>query len=313
MENLIKVAVIGCGVLGNRHTEIYQKMPGVEVIGVSDLDLERAKTLANRHGIESSNSPQSFFGRVDAISICTPAITHYDVAKPVLQAGIHVLVEKPITTKLEAADELLKLAKHKRLILQTGHVERFNAAVRKMKMIVKDPIFIECDRIGPYDPRISDVGVVLDLMIHDIDILLYVVNSPILSIDTIGHQMLSHTEDFANVRIHFENGTVASLTASRMARDRLRKIRVFQQNAYISLDYSRQEALILTKENGKTEYQTIDIKKTDALRDELTEFIDCVRSKGEPSVSGEEGRAALEVALKIQKKIEEAQRARAIA
>ena len=294
-----RVAVIGCGVLGTRHAEIYHELPDVELAGVYDIHPDRTQHLADLLGVRAFGRLAQIFGTIDAASICTPAHTHFEVARELLLKGVHLLVEKPITTRLEDADELLRLAREENLTLQAGHVERFNPAVQAIKSIVKNPKFIECDRIGPYDSRITDVGVILDLMIHDIDILLHIVGSKVKSVDTIAMNIMSPTEDFANTRLTFENGTVSSLTASRIARDRLRKIRIFQENAYISLDYVRQEAVILTKENGTTAYKTIDIEKAHPLKKELAEFIQCVRTRERPLVSGEEGRAALEVALKI--------------
>jgi len=295
----IKIGVVGCGVLGSRHADIYSKMPGVELVGVYDTHSERAAQIASSAKTKTFPSAAALAEAVDALSVCTPAHTHYDVAKPLLEAGRHLLVEKPLTTNLADADELVAIAKRNNLIVQIGHVERFNAAVMAMKDIVKNPRFIECDRIGPYDPRIQDVGVVLDLMIHDIDIVLHLVSSPVKDVHVIAVNIMSPTEDFANCRITFENGAVCSLTASRIARDRMRKIRIFQDNAYLSLDYMRQEAVILTKENGSTAYRTIEIQKTQPLQDELAEFVECLRKKDRPRVSGEEGRAALAVALQV--------------
>ncbi len=303
----IRMGVIGCGVLGTRHAEIYSKIPGVVLAGVTDIHPERAARLAQSCGTRAFASLESMRGHIDAASVCTPAHTHFAVARELLDSGVHLMVEKPLTTVLADADELLRVAREKKVILQTGHVERFNAAVQTIKGIVQNPRFIECDRIGPYDPRITDVGVILDLMIHDIDIVLYIVGSKVTSIEAIAVNIFSPTEDFANCRMIFENGTVCNLTASRMARDRLRKIRIFQENAYISLDYVRQEAVILTKENGTTAYRTIDIEKSEPLREELENFVSCVRTKEQPLVSGEEGRAALAVALRALEQIRKVQ------
>ena len=303
MENKIRTAVIGCGNLGTKHAEIYSRMDKVDLVGVFDVHPEKTERVASSCNTRAFNSLESLFGKIDAASICTPAHTHYTVARSLLENRTHILIEKPITTKLEEADDLLCLAKDRQLILHTGHIERFNAAIRVMKDIVKNPRFIECDRLGPYDPRVQDVGVVLDLMIHDIDIVLHIVGSKVESIETIALNILSETEDFANCRIRFENGTVCSLTASRIARDRLRKIRIFQENAYLSLDYIRQEAVILTRQDGTTAYRTIDIKKSKPLEEELSYFVRCVQTKEEPLVSGEEGRDALAVALQALEQI----------
>jgi predicted dehydrogenase len=300
--------VIGCGVLGTRHAEIYARLPSVELVGVFDIHPEKTQTVAALCNTRPFNDLESLARQVDAASVCTPARAHYGVARTLMDKGVHLLIEKPITTRLEEADELLRLAHEKRLILQTGHVERFNAAIRHIKTLVKNPRFIECDRIGTYDARVQDVGVILDLMIHDIDILLYLVGSEVELLDTIAMSMLSPTEDFANCRIRFKNGTVASLTASRIARAPLRKIRIFQENAYISIDYVRQEAAILTQDSQGTAYRTIDILKSQPLQEELGTFVSCVRNGEQPLVSGVEGRAALAVALRALEQVSAASR-----
>lgn len=303
MEKTVKVGVVGCGILGSRHAEIYSRLPSVELVGVYDIHPEKTESVALLCKSKAFSGLEEFYGKVDAISVCTPAQKHYEVARELLEHDIHLLVEKPITTRLEDADDLLRIAQERNLILQAGHIERFNAAVRVIKDIVRNPRFIECDRIGPYDPRIQDVGVILDLMIHDIDIVLHIVDSKVESVETIALSILSPTEDFANCRIRFVNGTVCNLTASRIARSPLRKIRIFQENAYISLDYVHQEAVILTTENGATAYRTIDIKKSRPLEEELNTFVECVRTKERPRVSGKEGRAALAVALQALEQI----------
>ena len=298
----LKIGVVGCGVLGSRHAEIYSKLPHVELVAVCDRHAERAEKLAERVNAKPFDRLEPLLEKVDATSICTPAAQHHGVSKVALEAGVHLLIEKPITTTLEDADELLKIAKDKKLTLQTGHIERFNGAVSAAKKIVQNPIFIECDRIGLFDPRVADVGVVLDLMIHDIDIILYLVNAPVKTIQAVGMNILSQSEDFANCRIEFDNGTVCNLTASRMAQKRLRKIRIFEKERYISLDYFRQEALTFNKESAETSetlYRPLDIRKSNPLEDELKHFIRCIENHEEPRVGGEDARAALKVALQI--------------
>jgi len=295
-----KVAVIGCGVLGSRHAELYRDMPHTELVGVMDIVPEKAKKLAIACRTEGYAKLEKLYEKLDAASICVPAVHHFSVSKKLLNQNIHLLIEKPITTRLDHADQILAIARKKNLVLQVGHIERFNSAVQHIKKIVKKPLFIECDRIGRFNPRVADVGVVLDLMIHDIDIMLYLVNSPVEDVASVGLHFHSKREDFVNCRLLFKNKTIGNITASRMAKDPLRKIRIFQNNTYISLDYMNQEALISRRQTGgNVQYQRIPIEKSHALKAELQSFIDCVRKGKRPLVSGEDGRRALAVALRI--------------
>lgn len=304
---ILPIGVVGCGVLGSRHAEIYKSLPDVQLVGIYDISESRAQSLANRLNVKAFANLNDLTREIQAASVCTPAVSHHDVASPLLLSGLHLLVEKPIATSLKDADHLIQLAQNKSLILQTGHVERFNGAVMTVKNIVHNPLFIECDRIGYFDPRISDVGVVLDLMIHDIDIILYLVNSKVIDVQAFGMSVLSKTEDFANVRLRFANGAIANLTASRMAQKRIRKLRIFEENRYISLDYYQQEALTFSKDSGYTSesfYQPLDIRKTNSLEDELKHFVGCIQGTQKPRVKNEEARAALDVALQILQQIE---------
>jgi predicted dehydrogenase len=302
----LRVGVIGCGVLGTRHAEIYRQLPDVEVTAVVDPHPEKSETLARSVGARAYTRLEDCFGQFDAASVCTPAVTHFAVSRPLAESGIHLLIEKPITVRLADADALVALAEQKSIILHTGHIERFNGAVSTVKNLVKDPIFIECDRIGPYDPRIKDVGVVLDLMIHDIDIVLHLVQSPVRSVEAVGMNLFTEHEDFTHGRILFENGTIASLTASRMAQKRLRKIRIFDKNQYFSIDYFQQEVLTLTRQRaleGHTAYEPIPVTKSQPLDEEVKNFVACVRGGKRAGVSGTDGRAALAVALQILEQI----------
>ena len=303
MSKPIRVAVIGAGKLGSRHAEVYSKMPGIELVGVCDIHSEKANEAAKRCKTRAFTDHRELLSLAEAASIVVPSHKHHQISKEFLEHGVHLLIEKPITTKLEDADELLALAAEKQCLIQVGHIERFNSAIRTIKGIIKNPRFIECHRLGPYDPRMADVGVTLDLMIHDIDIVLDLVKSPIKHIDSVGACILSKTEDIANARVRFENNAVCNLTASRVTPDVQRRIRIFQDNAYISLDYVKQEAQIYTKQNGHIDHKEIDITKADSLKEELTDFIDCVRSNKRPLVSGEEGREALAVALEVSRQI----------
>lgn len=299
------MAVIGTGKLGARHAAVYSKLPGVELVGVCDIIEHRAKETAAECRTKAFRDHRELLGLVDAASIVVPSEKHYEISKEFLSSGVHLLIEKPITTSLPEADDLLAIAHEKNLIVQVGHIERFNSAIRTIKSIIHQPRFIECHRLGPYDPRVANTGVTLDLMIHDIDIILDLVKSPVKSIDAVGAFILSKTEDIANARIRFTNNAVCNLTASRVTPDVTRKIRIFQDNAYISLDYVTQEAQIYTKENSHIHHKKIDIKKTDSLKEELSDFIECIRSHKRPIVSGDEAREALAVALEISRQIHE--------
>ncbi len=307
MHKSVKVAVIGTGKLGARHAEVYSKLPGVELIGVCDIIEHRAKEIAHLCNTRAYKDYRDLLKKVDAASIVVPSELHYSISKDFLENRVNLLIEKPITTNLEDADKLLVLAKKNGLTLQVGHIERFNSAIKAIKNVIKRPRFIECHRLGPYDPRVADTSVTLDLMIHDIDIVIDLVKSPVRHVDSVGAYILSKTEDIANARIRFENKCVCDLTASRVTRDIMRKIRIFQDDAYISLDYVTQEALIYTRENGHIHHKKIDITKSDSLKEELADFIECVHTKKRPVVSGEEGREALALALQISRQIKENQ------
>jgi predicted dehydrogenase len=303
MSKTIRMAVIGAGKLGLRHAERYAKMSGVELVGVCDVRQDRAEHAAKLCGSKAFTDFNALTGIVDAASIVVPSPDHHAVSKPFLQKGVHLLIEKPLTTNLADADDLLRLAAEHKCLVQVGHIERFNSAIRAMKNVIKNPRFIEAHRLGPYDPRVADTGVTLDLMIHDLDIVLDLVGTQIRSVDAAGAAILSATEDIANARIRFEGGCVANLTASRVTPEVVRRIRIFQDDASLSLDYVNQEAQIYTRENGRIHHNRIDIAKADALQEELTDFVRCVRSGERPLVSGEVARRALEVALNVSEQI----------
>jgi predicted dehydrogenase len=295
----IKVAVIGVGHLGQYHAKIYSSLKDVELVGISDINKSRADEIAKRYKTKAFYDYRNLQGKIDAASIAVPTKQHYIIAKTLIKANIHVLIEKPITENLKQANELIRLAKKHHVLLQVGHIERFNSAVRALKKIITYPQFIECHRLGAFQPRGIDVGVVLDLMIHDIDIILHLVKSNIKKCEAVGVKVLSEHEDIANVRLVFKNGTVCNITASRISQERVRKIRIFQKDTYISLDYVNQEAKIYQKKNKSILKQSIDIKKQEPLNEELKSFIACVRSNKTPLVSGEDARTALKVALNI--------------
>ena len=299
----LKVAVIGTGVLGSLHAKIYSGLENVELVGICDTDTDKLALVSKELGVEGFKDYHQLLGRIDAASIVVPTKDHYSISKDFLKSGIHLLIEKPITQTVEEADELLSIAKSKNLTLAVGHVERFNAAIEAILKIKGDIKFVECHRLGPFSPRVKDVGVVLDLMIHDIDILLWLIKSPIKSIEAVGVKVLTQHEDIANARIVFENRAVCNITASRVTEKAMRKIRMFQPNAYISLDYIQQDALIYTKKLGHIVSRQVDIKKEKPLQKEIASFLNCVRTGKRPLASGEEGKQALSVALEILKKI----------
>lgn len=295
----IRVGVIGVGHLGQHHARIYAGMKDVELAGICDINPVRAKKLAKKYRSTAYSDYKEIFGRIDCASVVVPTELHYQVAKNCLLNGISVLIEKPITKTVAEAEELLSLAKERGLILQVGHIERFNAAVTALDEIPGSVRFIECHRLGPFKKRALDVGVVLDLMIHDIDIILGLVRSEVASIDAVGVNILTPHEDLANVRIRFANGAVANLTASRVTKDEMRKIRLFKEDCYISLDYIKQAAVVYRKSGNKITGRMVNIRKEEPLKKELESFISCVKTRERPLVSGEEGRDALKIALQI--------------
>ncbi len=295
----IKIAVIGVGKLGSIHARIYSQLKGIKFIGVCDIDTKKAERIAQDFKTEFYADYRRLIPRVDAVSIAVPTIIHYPISRDFLKAGVHCLIEKPLTANLREAKALLQLARKNNCILQVGHIERFNPAIQKIARLPGAPRFIECHRLVNFSPRVKDVGVVLDLMIHDIDIILALVKSEIKSIDAVGVKVLTPYEDIANVRIKFRDGTICNLTASRVSDEAMRKIRIFKDNAYISLDYSQQEAVIYRKARNKIISQSIPIRKDEPLKAELTSFIDCIRKKKNPLVSGQDAYAALKIAFQI--------------
>ncbi len=303
----IRVGVIGIGHLGSRHLKVYSQLPEkVEVIGACDLQVERATRLARQYNAPFISDYKELAGKVNAVNICTPTESHYEITKFFLENNVHTLVEKPITTTVEQADDLIVIAKNNDLKLQVGHIERFNSAFESIKHFTHNPLFIECHRLNHFPNRSLDIGVVMDLMIHDIDIVLGLIDAPIKDIQAIGVNVLTSLEDIASVRITFENDCVCNLTASRVSDEVMRKIRLFQKDTYISLDYVKQEAFIYKKHQRRILKHSLPIEREEPLMKELEHFIDCVGEDKKPLISGSEGREALVVALEISKKIWEA-------
>ncbi len=294
----IKMGVVGIGHLGKEHARIYSELQNVELTGLCDIDAEKAEK-AKELGLPFHTDYRKLISTVEAVSIAVPTSLHHAVGRDFLSAGIHVLIEKPITETLEQADQLIDLAVKNRCVFRVGHVERFNAGFKAIAKMIRNIRFIEIHRLGPFKPRIKDCGVVLDMMIHDIDIVLGLVDSEIQSLDAVGINVLTPFEDIANVRIRFKNGCIADLTASRLTPEQQRKIRIFQDNAYISLDYGAQAAQIFKKDGNAIVHEEIEIQKEEPLRNELVDFVEAVQTGsgiGKPDVGS---RHALDLALRI--------------
>ena len=287
------------GHLGREHVRIYSSLPGCELAGVFDIDPGVKEKFARKYKVCAFNSIDEMTLGVDAVSVVVPTSSHHEVARTFLEAGRHVFVEKPITETTAQAEELVKLAAGSRLILQVGHVERFNPVMSYLEKQVADPRFIEAHRLSPYPNRGTDVSVVLDLMIHDLDVVLHLVRSPLVSIDAVGVPVLSPTEDIANARLKFTNGCVANLTASRISPEKTRKIRVFSTTHYLSLDYQSQEGLIYWKQDEAIKREKVPIEKDEPLKLELAAFTHAIEHRLEPRVSGQAGKQALDVAIQI--------------
>jgi predicted dehydrogenase len=301
--NKLRVGVIGVGHIGSNHARLYSEIDTADFAAVYDVDLARAKAIAEKFGAKAAKSLDEFAERVDAASVATPTSSHHEIALPLLQRGKHLLIEKPITENTAHANELADLAAQNRLILQVGHVERFNPVLSALEARLTHPRFIEAHRLSPYPDRSTDIGVVLDLMIHDLEIILHLVRSPVQNIDAVGVPVLSRGEDIANARLRFQNGCVANVTSSRISPERMRKIRVFQEDAYLSLDYEKQSGEIYRRVAGKITRDRVEIERGEPLKRELASFVECAATGREPRVSGFQAAAALELAVDITKRI----------
>ncbi|MFQ5579768.1 MAG: Gfo/Idh/MocA family protein [Nitrospiria bacterium] len=300
----LRAAVVGVGSLGQHHARIYSELDQVELVGVVDQNTEQAKNIASKHHCEVFPDLASLSGKVDVASVVVPTEAHCEVSKNLLGNGIDILLEKPMTKTVEEADQLLELAAQTGRILQVGHIEQFNSGVKRLRASLERAHFIECHRMGPFAARGTDVHVILDLMIHDIDIILSLVASEIVEIRAVGVPVLTPQIDIANVRLAFENGCVANVTASRVSMEKLRKIRIFQADSYLSLDYMNQELVVGKRifregEAPKVSVEKIKVEKEEPLKAEIEAFIHAVQTRSVPKVSGEAGRKALEISLRI--------------
>ena len=301
----IRAGVAGVGAIGINHARIYSELPDVELAAVFDNDPARAAEAADRFGCKAAASLEEFATLVDAASVSVPTAHHVEVGTYLLGLGKHVLVEKPIAPSVEGAKALVEAARDAGCVLQVGHIERFNPVMAPLEAQLTSAKFIEAHRLSPFPKRSMDIGVVLDVMIHDLEIILHLVRSPIASVDAVGVPVLTHREDIANARIRFENGCVANVTASRISPEKMRKLRVFQGDSYLSLDYGEQAGFLYRKDGLEIKRDEVEVAKDEPLKLELAAFLECAAAGVQPKVSGHDGLAALELALEITRQITE--------
>lgn len=313
-QRRIRTGVVGVGSLGQWHARIYSEMPDVELVGVYDADRKRAREIARRYNTAAFNTVEELAEAAEALNIVVPTDKHRAVAGMLIEKDRHVLVEKPIASSTREAEELVDLAQKHGVILQVGHVERFNPVLNVVNPAQHKPLYVEALRIAPYPPprfgllpRGTEVSVILDLMIHDLEIILHLVQSKVVDIRAVGVPILSKSEDISNVRLRFENGCIANVTASRISMEKQRKIRMFLPDSYVSLDYQEQSGKILRKKLLGIEKKEIPIHKGEPLALELQAFVDCVRHRGQPVVSGEHAAEALKLAVAICQSIRQGQ------
>ena len=302
-QRSIRVGVVGVGHLGKEHARVYAQLPGCTLVGVVDADAKAAEAVARKCGCRSFLSAEALAAEVEAVSVVVPTVAHHSVATPFLARGMDVFIEKPIAETTAQAEALVTLAREKGALLQVGHIERFNPVLSYLEENLHEPKFIEAHRLSPYPGRGTDVSVVLDLMIHDIDVILHLVRSPLVSFDAVGVAVLSASEDIANVRLKFANGCVANITTSRISPEKLRKVRVFAADRYISLDYQSQEGKVYWKDGASIRQEKVPVARDEPLKLELAAFLESVRHRSTPKVSGEQGKRALDVAVAIVQRI----------
>lgn len=299
----LRAGVAGAGAMGRNHARCYSLLEGAELCAVYDADLERARAVCAEFGGTAVDSLEVLAERCDLASVAVPTVAHLSVGGLLMEQGVHVLMEKPIAPSVEEAGELVRIAKEHDRILQIGHIERFNPVMRELEAKLNHPKFIEAHRLSPFPNRSIDIGVVLDLMIHDLEIILHLVGSPVVNIDAVGVPVLMESEDIANARIRFESGCVANVTASRISPERLRKIRVFQDDGYLSLDYQGQTGEMYWKEGGAIQKAKVEVERDEPLKLELADFVSSVAEGKTPAVTGEQGASALAIALEITRMI----------
>ncbi len=311
MSSNLRVGVVGVGYLGRFHARIYSEMSGVDLVGVVDTDARTAKTIAHEYGCDAFADHKELFGKVDAVSIVVPTSVHKDVAIPFLERGVHMLLEKPVASNIRDAETIVSAAEAAGVVLQIGHLERFNAGIMELAARVENPMFIEAHRLGPFVARATDVDVVTDLMIHDIDIVLSLVNSEIHDIAAIGLPVLTKHVDIANARIEFKNGAVANVTASRVSNKKFRRIRIFGQESYHALNFVDQQIEVVRAGECAPDQQypeiiteNVEVDPRQPLDAELEHFVNTVHERGTPLVSGRDGLEALRVATLVKEKIE---------
>ena len=304
MDQKLKIGVLGAGHLGKIHLRLLQESSAYELVGFYDSQPQIAAKISREFGYRSFSDVNSLFDEVDVIDIVTPTLSHFELAKKALESGLHVFLEKPITATVKEADELVSLAKAKGLLGMVGQVERFNPAFMAANSHIQKPMFIEAHRLAEFNPRGTDVSVILDLMIHDIGIAMALVAPPLTSVEAIGVRVLSQTEDIANARLLFENGCVANLSASRVSEKKAREIRVFQDSGYLSLDFMNQKGHLIEKNGFELNKSEVPVRKGEPLALEIESFLNCVKQATTPKTDGNFGKSALEIALSITRKIE---------
>jgi len=295
----VRVGIIGVGYLGTQHARILSYLEEAELKGVADVDFKKAVQIGNRHGVNYYQKYQDMLDEIDAAIVATPTSEHFSISKQLLREGKSVLVEKPITETVEQGEKLVALAKKDGLILQVGHLERFNPAVEVLEDMISEPKFIEVQRLGSFSARSLDINVVLDLMIHDLDIILALIKDEVKKIRSSGIHVLSEKIDIANARLEFNSGCVATLTASRVHQGKVRKLRIFEPTSYYSVDYIDQEVKIFPLEGNQMDIKTLKIKKEEPLKRELKNFLDSIREGKMKKVSGEEALRALKLAYNV--------------
>ena len=298
-QSKIRCGVVGTGYLGQHHARIYAALDGCELVGIVESEDARAAEICELYGCERFDTAESLAAACDAVSVVVPTDKHSEVAVPLLLGGCHLLIEKPLCVNLLEAEEILAAAKSTGCIVQVGHIEHYNPVMAYLENAVTQPQYITADRLAPFNPRGTEVGVVLDLMIHDIGVILALVRSPVVQVHAVGVNVLSNSEDIANARITFENGCVANINTSRVSEKKVREIRVFQPKNYLSLNFQDQSGHFLRKEAAQLVREEIPIEKDEPLKLELASFVQVVKETGKPKVGAELGKSALELAIQI--------------